>query len=86
MCHLAQLNVAKMKYAYEDVRVAEFVNALDRVNASAEASPGFVWRLETDDDDAETFGEENLLVNLSVWESLSHLRSFVRSEMHLAIM
>ena len=78
-----------MKYSYDDVRFVGFVSALDTVNASADASPGFVWRLETDDDDnsdAEIFGDENLLVNLSVWESLSHLRSFVRSEMHLAIM
>ena len=42
---LAQLNIAKMRETLESPLMADFVNALDRVNALAEQAPGFVWRL-----------------------------------------
>ena len=89
MYNLAQLNVARMKFPIEDSRFRDFVEALDPVNASGEASPGFVWRLQTDEGDAtgiRMFDDDKLLVNLTVWESLEQLRDFVRSERHLAIM
>ena len=44
--HLAQLNVGHIRYATDDPRMAEFMGALDAVNALAERSPGFVWRLK----------------------------------------
>ncbi|MCZ6618927.1 MAG: DUF3291 domain-containing protein [Gammaproteobacteria bacterium] len=89
MFNLAQLNIAKMKFSLEDPRVADFVNALDRVNASAEASTGFVWRLQTEEGDVtavQIHDGDLLLVNMSVWESIDHLKAFVSSREHLEIM
>jgi hypothetical protein len=51
--HLAQLNIAKMMYAPDSREMQDFNNALDTVNGSAETSPGFVWRLESDPDESE---------------------------------
>jgi hypothetical protein len=86
---LAQLNIARPIHDFESAEMADFVGALDSVNASAELSPGFVWRLESDPEHPEEdciFGEADWLVNLSVWESPEALLSFVRSGDHLAIM
>ncbi len=82
--HLAQLNVAKMIAPLDDPRMASFVARLEPINALADASPGFVWRLQSDAGDAtalRVFDDPDILVNLSVWESLEALRAFVyRSE------
>ena len=89
MYHLAQLNIAKMNFPYDDPRFSDFIDALDPVNASAEGMPGFVWRLQSDEGNATSisvYDDDLLLVNMSVWESLEHLISFVRSGEHLAIM
>jgi hypothetical protein len=68
----------------------EFVAALDPVNARADAAPGFVWRLQTEDGDAtgvRGFDDDRLIVNMSVWESLDALRAFVyRDPGHLAVL
>lgn len=61
----------------------EFVERLEPVNAAADASPGFLWRLQTDEGDAtgvRGFGDDRLIVNMSVWVSLEALRAFVYSE------
>lgn len=60
--------------------MTEFVAALEPLNALADRSPGFVWRLQTDAGDAtavRAFDDERMLVNLSVWQSLEALRAFV---------
>lgn len=86
--HLAQLNVARMRFAIDDPRMADFVDNLDAVNGHAERSPGFVWRL-TGDTPAERaaagFGPE-MLVNLSVWTGVEPFRGFISSAPHLPIM
>ena len=67
---LAQLNIATMKYSLDDPAMADFVNNLDRINALADAAPGFVWRLQTEEGDAtavQPLGAQTL-VNLSVWK------------------
>ena len=64
--------------------MADFANGLDRINALAEASDGFVWRLVGDGNDATTlrpFGED-MLINMSVWRSLEALRAFVYKTDH----
>ena len=89
MYHLAQLNIAKMNFPYEDPRFSDFIDTLDPVNESAESMPGFVWRLKTDEGNATSinvYDDNLLLVNMSVWQSLDHLVEFVRSGAHLAIM
>lgn len=86
---LAQLNVAHMKAPLDDPVMAEFAAQLEPVNALADAAPGFVWRLQTEEGDATAVrlgDDERLLVNLSVWESLEALRAFVYRGEHAAVM
>lgn len=85
---LAQLNIAKMRMPMESPGMADFTNNLDRINALAESSPGFVWRLKDDSGNASAlrpFGEE-LLVNLSVWKDVESLQKFVFKTAHADIM
>jgi heme-degrading monooxygenase HmoA len=87
--HLAQVNIALPREPLDSPALAEFVAALDPINALADASPGFVWRLQTDEGDAtgiRAFGDERLIVNLSVWESLTALRAFVYSSGHREVL
>ena len=87
--YLAQLNIAEMRYPDDDPRMADFMNALDEVNTAAEQSPGFVWRLKDDTNNATNiriFDRDDLLVNMSMWESVEALRAYVISDLHMAIM
>ncbi|MFC4721871.1 DUF3291 domain-containing protein [Geojedonia litorea] len=88
MYHLAQVNIAKTLAPMEDPIMADFVNNLDRINTLAESSLGFVWRLESDDDDtvAETvFGDNSLVINMSVWKSIDDLFNFTYKSDHVEI-
>jgi hypothetical protein len=87
--HLAQLNVGIIKAPLESPAMADFVDNLDRINALAEASPGFVWRLQTDEGNATALrptDDENFLVNMSVWEDADSLSRFVFKSAHVEIM
>lgn len=78
-----------MRYAPDDPAFADFVEALDPVNASADLSPGFIWRLESDASDSdslEAFEASGWLVNMSIWETLEDLKRFIRSPRHVAVM
>ncbi len=86
--HLAQLNIAHPRFPLDDPRMAGFVDNLDRVNAVAERSPGFVWRLVGDENDATDLrlpGDPDAIVNMSVWESAGHLEHFVWNTVHKRI-
>ena len=86
---LAQLNVAKMRAPLDDPSMAEFVAALDPINALADESPGFVWRLQDEGGNATSirpFDDDMLLVNLSVWASVEALKDFVYQTDHAAVM
>ena len=68
-------------------QLADFVAGLEPVNALADAAPGFVWRLQTDDGDATAirpYDDERVMVNMSVWESLDTLKAFVHGDEHIA--
>lgn len=90
--HLAQLNIAYMKG--EDINdpiMADFVALLDEINALAEQSEGFVWRLKDDSGNAtnleETgFDNPSVIVNMSVWESIEALEHFTYRTAHTAVM
>ena len=85
---LAQLNVARMKEPLESPTMADFVANLDRINALAESSPGFLWRLKTEDGNATALrplGEETL-VNVSVWKDVASLNKYVYQSAHVEIM
>jgi heme-degrading monooxygenase HmoA len=80
--HLAEVNIAIPVEPLDSARLAEFMHQLDPVNAVADASPGFVWRMQDDsgnNTDIRGFGDERVVVNMSVWESLDALRAFVYS-------
>jgi hypothetical protein len=83
---LAQVNVARMRAPLTDPLMAGFVAGLEPVNALADGSPGFVWRLREEENGNATghhpFGDDRLLINLSVWESPETLQHFVYHTLH----
>ncbi|CAN7549387.1 DUF3291 domain-containing protein [Pseudomonas sp. LjRoot71] len=81
---LAQLNIATMKAPLESPSMADFVANLQRINALAEASPGYVWRLQDEAGDATAFRPfgEDVLVNLSVWRDVQALSDYVYTSAH----
>src|SRR5262249_46648651 len=83
--HLAQLNIGRLRYPTDDPRMAGFMNNLDFVNAIAERTPGFVWRLKDESNNATAirpFADPDMAVNLSVWESIEALERFVWQTVH----
>jgi hypothetical protein len=77
---LAQLNIAEFKVPQDDPVNADFINNLDRVNAIAESQPGFIWRFTGEGNDAmdvSAFDNPNIAVNMSTWESVGVLKTFV---------
>ncbi|MBW4603287.1 MAG: DUF3291 domain-containing protein [Calothrix sp. FI2-JRJ7] len=83
--HLAQINIALMKAPLEDPVMAEFAAALEEVNAIADKSPGFVWRLQTPSGNAtdiRAYPDSRMLVNLSVWQSVESLKAYVYQSLH----
>jgi len=86
---LAQVNIARLVAPNPDPRVVPFFEALDRINALADASPGFVWRLQDEAGSAVGIQETPdplLLVNMSVWDSDQALFDFVYRSAHTAVM
>ena len=86
--HLAQLNIAKLKYGFDDPELADFIARLDDVNALADESPGFVWRLQTEEGDAtaiDFFGSD-YLVNMSVWQDVESLREYAFRSAHKEVL
>ena len=71
--YLAQINIARPMFPMEDERMAGFSNAIEAVNAFAEATPGFVWRLKDEDGPGavgyDPYGD-GTLINMSVWEDI----------------
>lgn len=87
--NLAQINIGKMIAPQGDPRVQPFFDALDRVNALADASPGFVWRLTGEGNDATDIQptvDPLLLINMSVWEDAESLFEFVYRSGHTPVM
>ena len=87
--HLAQINIGKLTAPRGDPRLQPFFDALDRVNALADASPGFVWRLQDDSGNAIgiSYSPDPLLaVNMSVWQDADALFDFVYRSSHAPVM
>jgi len=86
---IAQMNVGIIKGPMDSPIMAEFAANLDRINALADRSPGFVWRLQTEEGNATAirpFADENLLVNMSVWRDLESLSEYVYRSAHAEIL
>ena len=83
--YLAQINVAEMKAPLDNPIMAEFADALDKINEVAETSPGFVWRLKTrsgNATDIRAYPDPKMLVNISVWRSVEQLKVYVYKSLH----
>jgi Domain of unknown function (DUF3291) len=91
---LAQVNIGRLRAPLDSPVLAGFMAALDPVNAVADAAPGFVWRLQTEDGNAtavrafewDQAGSAGVIMNMSVWESVEALAAFVYSPRHREIL
>ena len=82
---LAQLNVGTVRFPLEDPRMHGFVSQLDDINALADDSPGFIWRLQSESGNATDIPvNENplFIVNMSVWETVEALYEFAYKSAH----
>lgn len=83
---IAQINIARMKGVnIDDPIMKEFVDNIDRVNAIAEDSKGFVWRLKEENNNATSlnlYNDEQIIVNVSVWETIEDLENFIYKTFH----
>ena len=88
--HLAQINIGRLRAPVKDPMIAEFVANLDRINALADASPGFIWRLTGAGNNATDIqpdaNDPLMALNMSVWESPQALGAFVYRSDHQGIM
>jgi hypothetical protein len=88
--HIAQVNIGRIRAPLDNPIMAGFVNRLDEINALADRSPGFVWRLQTDSGNATYFrpyeDDDRILLNMSVWETIEALKDFVYRTMHTELL
>jgi len=86
--HLAQINIGELKAPLDSPELKDFVDNLDRINALAEESPGFEWRLKGDGNDATSLRPlgENIIINMSVWRDVESLKDYVYRSAHVEIM
>lgn len=90
---LAEFNFGTLKYPWDDPRLADFQNNLDRVNGLGKRSPGFIWMLDGDDMEAEQEDGQGPLADrpntastLSVWKDAASLWHFVDKTLHAKFM
>ena len=86
---LAQLNIAEATDKMDSPVMADFVNNTDRINALADKSDGFIWRLVGDASDdsysINAFDSDYILVNMSVWKDRESLFNYVYNSGHVEI-
>ena len=85
--HLAQLNIGRLVHPIDHPAIKPFLDALDEINALADAAPGFIWRLQTEEGNATAVehpwsADPFMLVNMSVWTTPQALREFVYHSNH----
>jgi Domain of unknown function (DUF3291) len=86
---LAQVNIGRLLAPLDSPQLADFVAALEPINALADEAPGFVWRLQTEEGDAtavRAFDDEMMIVNMSVWESVEALSNFTYRTDHRGVL
>lgn len=87
--HLAQINLAQAKDQMDSEVMKGFVERLDEINALAEASPGFIWRLQDESGNAseiQVFDDPLLLINMSVWQDIDSLKHYVYRSAHVDLL
>ena len=85
---LAQVNVAKGIANTDSEIMIGFVTRLDEINALADHSAGFIWRLQSEDGDAtsiDVFDDDMMLINMSVWDGIDSLKTFVYRTVHVEL-
>jgi hypothetical protein len=86
--HIAQMNVGTALYDLTDPGMADFMGNLDRVNALADAAPGFVWRLTGEGNnatDVKSSDDPRFIVNMSVWATIEALFDYVYRSDHRGV-
>lgn len=85
--HLAQVNIAKRLAPMEDPIMQDFINNVERINAIADKSDGFKWRMQDEDKDLaeDIFKDDSLLINISVWENLDALFKYTYDSGHIEV-
>jgi hypothetical protein len=87
--HIAQVNIGRIQGPLDGPVMAGFVARLDEINALADRSPGFVWRLQTSDGNAtylRPYADDRLLLNMSVWETIDDLKHYVYRTAHAELL
>ncbi len=86
--HIAQINIAQAVAPMDSKIMEGFVGRLDEINALADSSEGFVWRLQDEGGDAtsiQAYDNSNIIINMSVWNNITHLKSFVYKSAHVEL-
>jgi hypothetical protein len=87
--HLAQINIGRMKAPLDTPVMAGFMERLDELNVLAERSEGFVWRLQGEGGNntyLRPYEDERIIVNMSVWDTVDHLRAYVYNSVHAELL
>jgi hypothetical protein len=87
--HIAQVNIGRVTAPPDDPIMAGFMSRLDEINALADGSPGFIWRLQTSEGNAtylRPYDDDRILVNMSVWESIEALKHYVYRTAHVELL
>lgn len=88
--HIAQVNIGRVRAPVDHPTMAGFTSRLDELNAIADQSPGFVWRLQTSAGNATYLrpypGDDSILMNMSVWETIDDLRNYVYRTVHAELL
>lgn len=86
---IAQLNIGRIKGPLDGPIMAGFVKRLDEINALADSSPGFVWRLQTPEGNATSlrpYDDDRIMLNMSVWETIETLHQYVYRTAHAELL
>jgi Domain of unknown function (DUF3291) len=87
--HIAQVNIGRVKGPLDSAVMAGFVRRLDEINALADRSAGFVWRLQTEQGNAtylRPYEDDRILLNMSVWETIEALHHYVYKTAHAELL
>ena len=85
---IAQLNVSRAVAPLDSPALAGFVARLDEINALAECSPGFRWRLQGESGNAtglRVVDDPLVIVNLTVWATIDDLFAFTYRSGHKTV-
>jgi hypothetical protein len=85
---IAQLNVGRATAPLDSPVMAGFMDRLAEINALAEATPGFVWRLQGDNGNntgLRVSDDPRFIVNLTVWRSIDELWAYTYRSEHSTV-